>query len=408
MPETVVNESSPTVSPNEKIEQKEAVKEVVTPPPVPVKQAEQRKPARSVDFEEQLRRQAVLLQQESEQPDDQLFKEGKPLPKLTNEATPTKKSARAKKLATERLAVELAQKRTLNEEVAIPKEQTVTEVEHSTEHPENDIDISNSETGHSETACLPLVSNEEYDYDKTVDDTVDEAVAEALDNNLLTLGREELGIAEEPAETEVEDLEVVHADYSEPETITEVPESRDWAPELEVAALVGELEQKKMEDMEPIEASKVEQLLNEAVTILAEIRLPEAAEVPRDETIDAERADTELAESDTQLDSEALIEDDTAEQKLTVITLEIFQTLGVEADEEQIKKVVQLLITHQETFAQFKQQPEPNDRGTHEILSHIASILGDIKDRILEPLHTLLGRMVLSSAQRQQGATALA
>ncbi|MGI9027394.1 MAG: hypothetical protein ACR2FM_00930 [Candidatus Saccharimonadales bacterium] len=179
-------------------------------------------------------------------------------------------------------------------------------------------------------------------------------------------------------ESELESLEPVKSEVFEHEIVNEV------ASESAIIELFDETHQ-KLEELNHEQVPKLEELLQEAFAVLSQSEIVETS--IEDSTPDEVRVTMEHP---------VVIEQqpETLEQ-LTVIVGEIFQTLGLEATRPQVKKVVRMLIERKEVLDQLIHQ-EPEDRGTHEVLQSVTAIISSLK-AMLEPLHRILGRVVLSN-----------
>lgn len=252
-------------------------------------------------------------------------------------------------------------------------------------------------------------------------------------NNLLDLARQEVAPpAEEVRVTDDEfkidsigDHLTVDAGEQplEPEVLLPIPSAQFQEIQLKIA------------ELEPTEASRADELLDEIMAVLAEAKLVhEPAELEHQDyentkgllEIDAtDRLEAEVlltqrlavegmpiipeAEQPAKAEQAAIeqvisqaseeeLQIMITEEKLQPLVLEFFQVLGIESSEKQIKKLVQSLTEQKEIFTDIAEQTI-NDRGTHEILSHMAAAFSDIK-HVLEPAHTLLGRIVLIAHQK--------
>jgi hypothetical protein len=193
--------------------------------------------------------------------------------------------------------------------------------------------------------------------------------------DLLALARQDIGLVEAPKMIDAEAIEVNY-EASSDSTI----EDREEIIEPEITTLFYEV-QHKIAELETAKIPEAGALLEQIVMILAR---PEQFEVSEQQDIGKNLI--------PQNEEQPLI----AEEKLAVLVTEVFEMLGIEVEEQQIIRIVELLTSQKESFIQL-QQCDEHDRGTHEILNHIAGLFSGIK-RALEPLHALLGRIVLVSA----------
>lgn len=168
--------------------------------------------------------------------------------------------------------------------------------------------------------------------------------------------------------TEIADIELGEK-VTYPETIGYTPISVETV-ELFKAVI------QKIGEVEPAKSEQVEAILKEVTCILGELEI---------ETSD----EYSSAEVNNTVSSEDL---------LTKKIEEVIWLLGIEVTKEQIKDIVALVVERKEIFKELIEKT-PNERGTHEVLAYMTSMLSDIK-HVLEPLHTLLGRIVLLASRR--------
>lgn len=179
--------------------------------------------------------------------------------------------------------------------------------------------------------------------------------------------------------------------------------------------------QEQLAELEPAPAVEVERLFTEIALILAtstpaNISTEEgvtgevagepeangetwsAAVAPEPGTLTEVTADTRVI-LEAAIGTSAEPKAEEMQPRLVAAVTQLFELLGMEEDQSQVKKLVLALMERKDVLNLLVQE-HPAERGTHEILQYLDSMAQDI-EQVLEPIHALLGRIVLAGHTRQ-------
>ncbi len=228
----------------------------------------------------------------------------------------------------------------------------------------------------------------------------------------------ELPRAQETTIVTVLNTPAIEVEQSEREPTIPEDEIITEATETDIRTMIHTV-QDKIAELDPIATELIERLIEEIATILAgydatnllaetdkndvdtvENEIVTINELAKEVGVIAPKDPIEvlvgvlIMHTTTAEDLEELGSSDT-EQKLIVAITQIAELLDMKIDSPQIRRLASKLIESKEVRGMLIQESQ-EDRGTHEVLQHFGTVLRGVED-ILEPVHALLGRIVLAT-----------
>lgn len=85
-------------------------------------------------------------------------------------------------------------------------------------------------------------------------------------------------------------------------------------------------------------------------------------------------------------------------QRIEAAIVELVSVLHIDINNDQLQELITLIVEGSVSMQEIFRSQLSFDQGTHEILDSTHSFFQQINDHLLEPLHTLLGRTVLSAS----------